>query len=82
MFGPHLEGPSRQQLTPDSGITETGKDNKDVVDLLDDDEALEFMEFNPTVEASTTWTPSETTVNFLEKNFNRCLPDRDPQRLP
>ena len=54
-FGPHLEGPFRQQSTPGSGVTEIGKDDEDVVDLLDDDEALEFMEFDPTVEAPSTW---------------------------
>jgi len=38
--------------------------NEDMVKLLDDNEALEIVEFYPIVEAPTTWTPSETMVKF------------------
>ena len=57
MAGPHMEGSSQQQLAPSSGDTdlETGKDpksvNEDLVGLLDNSEALEFVEFDPTVKA-------------------------------
>ena len=85
---PQTEGSSRQQLAPSPGDTdlETGKNpksvDKDLVELLDDSKALEFVEFNPTVEVPTAWTPSETMVSFLEKNFNHCLPDSERNATP
>jgi len=62
--GPHMEGPPRQQSTSNSNDTVTNKDvnkeydpiEEDVIELLDDDKALEFVEFDLAVNAPSTWT--------------------------
>ena len=52
-----------------------------MVEFLDDDKVLEFVEFNPTVEAPTTWTPSEMMAKLLKKTFNCCLPDTEKNEI-
>ena len=48
--------------------------NEDMVKLLDDNEALEIVEFYPTIEAPTTWTPSEMMAKLLERTLTAvCL---------
>ena len=41
------------------------------VDLLDESEALEIVEFDPSVSPKDSWEPPRSMVSFLEKNFNR-----------
>ena len=48
---------------------------EDIINLLDEKEALELAEFNPTVETLSTWDPTKGMLNFLEKHFNRWSTD-------
>ena len=49
----------------------------DVVQLLDQAEALEFIEFDPTVDPKDTWKPPQAIQTFLEKHFNRQLSEEE-----
>ena len=78
-MGAQMAGPSRQNLTTATD-ERMGRDNEeteeeDVIELLEYSKALEFVEFDPTVEMSTTWRPTSVMLSFLEKHFNRCLTD-------
>ena len=42
---------------------------------------LELVEFDPTVDTPTTWTPSEAMTAFLEKHFNCCLTDSEKDEI-
>jgi len=42
---------------------------KDVIHLLDDVEAMEFVQYDPSVQDETAWEASETINTFLEKYF-------------
>ena len=53
----------------------TRRRKRDVINLLEDSEALEFMEFDPTVEMLTTWCATNVMLSFLKKHFNHCLTD-------
>lgn len=46
-----------------------------MIDLLDESESLELVEFNSTVEMSSTWDPTKVMLSFLEKHFNCSLMD-------
>ena len=73
-----MAGPSHQQpATADSSRTEQDNANtkEDVIDLLDETEALELVEFDPTVQTPSTWDATKVMVSFLEKHFNCCLMD-------
>ena len=75
---PHVVGPSEQPiLAPidDPPVEE------DVVDLLDDNEALELVEYDPSVSTPTTWTPSEVIISFLKKLFNCCVDDIERDKI-
>lgn len=50
---------------------------EDVVSLLDDAEALELVEFDPSVKPMDTWDPPQPILSFLEKHFNRVLTDEE-----
>ena len=47
--------------------------DEDVVDLLDEAEALELVEFDPKVDPKDTWRAPQVTATFLERYFNRSL---------
>ena len=49
------------------------KQEEDVVDLLDEAEALELVEFDPKVKPLGTWEPPQAICTFLEKHINRSL---------
>jgi len=55
--------------------------DEDVVDLLDESEALEMIEFDPSVEPSDTWQPPASISNFLEKHFNRSLSEDEKEAI-
>lgn len=44
-------------------------DAEDNLSLLDDTEALEFVEFDPKVESTDSWDPPKGMASFLEKHF-------------
>lgn len=80
-LGPHVAGPSRQQQpaaaveSKTDGTNTSVESEDDMIELLDEKEALELVEFDPTVETPSTWDPTKGMLNFLEKHFNRCLTD-------
>ena len=47
------------------------------IDLLDEKEALEFVEFDPTLDTSGAWKAPKTMTTFLEKYFNKALSDEE-----
>ena len=52
-----------------------GDDNdKDVIDLLDDAETLELVQFDPSAQDESTWEAGETINAFLETHFLHPLP--------
>ena len=74
---PHVVGPSEQPIPAPIDDPPV----EDVVDLLDDNEALELVEYDPSVSAPTTWTPSEAMISFLEKHFNHCVDDSERDKI-
>ena len=48
-------------------------EDEDVVDLLDDAESLELVQFNSTVGNDNAWEAGEAITSFLEKNFNHLM---------
>ena len=49
------------------------QNEEDRLELLSEAEALEFVEFNPSVEPEDAWQPPKQMEAFLEKHFNRAL---------
>ena len=65
---------SSQEAMEDSAVADgESYSEEDVVEPLDDAEALEFVEFDPTVDFPSAWVPSAAMVSFIEKHFNRCV---------
>jgi len=69
-----------------SGVTEGGKrpreePDEDVVDLLDESEALELIEFDPSVDPKDTWKAPQVMTTFLEKHFKRSLSPEEPENI-
>ena len=68
-----MADPSRQQQPASTVKARTGNNNaltefeEDMIELLDEKEALELVEFDPTVEAQSTWDPTKGMLSFLEK---------------
>ena len=71
--------PSRRQTSQlaaeeeDAGSETEESATEDRVDLLSEAEALELVEFDPTVEPEDSWAPSKAMESFIEKHFNRSL---------
>ena len=57
------------------------EDDEDSIQLLDDAEALELVEFDPRVEPKDTWNPPSAIANFLEKHFNRTLEEGEREAI-
>ena len=53
--------------------TDDDLDNEDRVHLLDEHEALEFVESDPSVQSKDKWLAPEPMAAFLDKHFNRSL---------
>ena len=58
-----------------------GEDDSDSVVLLDDTEALELVEFDPSVDPEGSWKPPKALSAFLEKHFNRSLTEEERQAI-
>jgi len=59
-----------------------GDDNEeDVIDLLDDSEALELVQFDPSVQDESTWEAGDTIHTFLEKHFRHQLPPGEREAI-
>ena len=54
---------------------------EDVVDLLDEAEALELVEFDPSVDPKDTWKAPQVIAMFLEKHFDRCLSTEEREAI-
>lgn len=54
---------------------------EDRVELLSEGEALEFIEFDPTVDPKDSWKAPSTMTLFLEKHFNRSLSDDEREAI-
>ena len=52
-------------------------EDEDVIDLLDESEALELVQFNPSVPEENAWEAGETINAFLEKHFQQPLAPKD-----
>ena len=46
---------------------------EDSIQLVDDAESLELIEFDPSIEPKGTWDPPPAMANFLEELFNWTL---------
>ena len=58
-----------------------GEDNSNVVDLLDDEEALDFANFDPTINDDNMWDAGEVINAFLEKHFNRVITPEEREAI-
>lgn len=56
-------------------------EGEDTVDLLDEAEALELVEFDPSIEPSGSWEAPKTVKMFLEKHFNRTLSEDEREAI-
>ena len=65
----------------ESEDNDSDDEQSDIVNLLDDAEALELVEFDPTVTPKNTWEPQKPIVAFLEKHFNRSLSDDERESI-
>ena len=68
-----LRGSARLQDKPGSsslqGQAQEEEEEEDVVDLLDESETLELVQFDPTVGSDNTWEAGEAISDFLQKHF-------------
>ena len=67
-------GLSGTDRSGDTHLTENS-DSEDAIQLLDEAEALELVEFDPGVDSKDAWDPPKPMTSFLEKHFNRSLSD-------
>jgi len=51
------------------------------VDLLDESEALELIEFDPSVDPKDTWKAPQVMTTFLEKHFKQSLSPEEPEAI-
>ena len=64
-----------------AGSTEKPQDVEDTIDLLDELEALEMVNFDPSVSLKDSWEPPRSMVSFLERQFNRSLSDLEREAI-
>ena len=55
--------------------------DEDVVDLLDEAEALELVEFDPKVDPKDTWRAPQVIATFLERHVNRSLSTEEHEAI-
>lgn len=86
---PAQEGPPPLEVDTNSCISspllrkrlQEVEDDEDSVQLLDDAEALELVEFDPSVEPKDSWSPPQAMLSFLEKHFNQSLEDVEREAI-
>ena len=64
---------------PNNGASTSNED--EIVIQLDDTEAQEFSEFDPTIPPEGTWDPPGSMTAFLDKHFNRCLSSTEREAI-
>ena len=74
-------GAQKRPRILESEDNDSDDEQSDIVNLLDDAEALELVEFDPTVTPKNTWEPQKPIVAFLEKHFNRSLSDDERESI-
>lgn len=57
------------------------EEEEDTISFLDESEALEWVEFDPKVKPSGTWTPPQVIQSFLDKHFNRSLSEEERESI-
>ena len=57
------------------------QDDEDSIDLLNEAEALELVEFDPSIDPKDSWDPPAPMVGFLEKHFNRSLEEGEREAI-
>ena len=55
--------------------------DNDQVELLDEAEALELVEFDPSIDPKEAWDPPKAISNFLDKHFNRSLSEAEREAI-
>ena len=68
-------------LTSDKGPQEDLTEEEDTVQLLEEAEALELVEFDPSVEPKDAWEPPMAMTSFLERHFNRSLEEGEREAI-
>ena len=58
-----------------------GEYDSNVVDLLDDEEALDFANFDPMINDDNAWDAGEVINAFLEKHFNRVITPEEREAM-
>lgn len=75
-----MSGQPGSSCTQDQEVE--GDDNEeDVIHLLDDAEALELVQYDPSVQDETAWEANETINAFLEKHFLQPLASDERDRI-
>jgi len=52
-------------------------EDEDTIEVLEEGESLELVQFDPTVKDSKKWDAGETIKKFLEKHFARTLDEKE-----
>lgn len=90
MGGRGAQGQWEDGPGPSSSASESGSSAKrsreeemeeDVIDLLEDSEALELVEFDPRVKPTDTWEPPQSIKAFLGKHFNKALTEEEREAI-
>ena len=63
------------------GPSSKAGEDEDVIDLLEESEALEMVEFDPSVSPKDSWEPPKAMADFLGKHFNRALSDNEREAI-
>ena len=76
-----LPQPQQPRKRPAPEEDEESQDIEDHIDLLSDTEALDLVEFDPSVEPEDAWPPPKAMETFLDKHFNRSLSDSERKAI-
>jgi hypothetical protein len=67
--GTDIEEPSEDEQPHGSRKRRRHESEEDCVELLDDAEALEFVEFDPSMDPKDSWQPPQPLAAFLHKHL-------------
>jgi len=73
-------GPSGSKRSVDTTPSDVSN-SENAIELLDEAEALELVEFDPGVDPKDSWDPPKPVASFLEKHFNRTLSDAEREAI-
>ena len=63
------------------GPSSKAGEDEDIIDLLEESEALEMVEFDPSVSPKDSWEPPKAMADFFGKHFNRALSDNEREAI-